>query len=224
MRPLDAEGPGIRLARRPRLRDPRIQAARPDHLPVRHGIWRGRHADCSGRPVGSPVASVTLPATGIGNLPQSVELSARSGVAQDWLVFASVKWTDWSVLQNSDRHHAAFHRHRSVSMAGRLDRYRRRRSFLQRRYSPDRSASPGTVASAPAGTCGATSGRSPSAAGCGPRSAASSAAASASAICSRGEETQYANAIIPGNIHSGFNAATDSGFAATFNAGYIVQW
>ena len=28
-----------------------------------------------------------------------------------------------------------------------------------------------------------------------------------------GQETQYANAIIPGNIHSGFNAATDSGYA-----------
>ena len=37
-------------------------------------------------------------------------------------------------------------------------------------------------------------------------------------------ETQYANAIIPGNIHSGFNRSTDSGFATTLSAGYIVQW
>ena len=36
-----------------------------------------------------------------GELPQSVELSARSGVAEGWLVFGSVKWTDWSVLQTS---------------------------------------------------------------------------------------------------------------------------
>ena len=50
--------------------------------------------------VGSPVPSVTLPAAGIGQLPQSVEVSFRSGVAPAWLVFGSVKWTDWSVLQN----------------------------------------------------------------------------------------------------------------------------
>ena len=38
------------------------------------------------------------------------------------------------------------------------------------------------------------------------------------------QETQYANAIIPGNIHSGFNQAADSGFATTLNVGFITQW
>lgn len=31
--------------------------------------------------------------------PQSVKLSVQSGVAPGWLVFGSVEWTDWSVLQ-----------------------------------------------------------------------------------------------------------------------------
>ena len=81
---------------------------------------------------GLPVPAVTLPATGVGQLPQSVELSARSGVAEDWLVFAAVKWTDWSVLQSLHCHHTNFDHRRSIRVAGRLDRYRWRRSFLQR--------------------------------------------------------------------------------------------
>lgn len=31
--------------------------------------------------------------------PQSLKLSLQSGVAEGWLVFGSVEWTDWSVLQ-----------------------------------------------------------------------------------------------------------------------------
>ncbi len=40
-----------------------------------------------------------LPVFGQITLPQSVELKAQSGVAPGWLAFASVKWTDWSVVQ-----------------------------------------------------------------------------------------------------------------------------
>lgn len=39
-----------------------------------------------------------LPATGYGTLPQSLKLSVQTGVAPGWLVYGSVKWTDWSVL------------------------------------------------------------------------------------------------------------------------------
>ncbi|MGB3875859.1 MAG: outer membrane protein transport protein [Shinella zoogloeoides] len=39
-----------------------------------------------------------LPASGYGTLPQSLKLSAQTGVAPGWLVYGSVKWTDWSVL------------------------------------------------------------------------------------------------------------------------------
>jgi long-chain fatty acid transport protein len=47
--------------------------------------------------------NVALPiASGAGTLPQSVELKLQSGVAPGWLVFGSVKWTDWSVLDTLD--------------------------------------------------------------------------------------------------------------------------
>ncbi|WP_421849084.1 outer membrane protein transport protein [Oricola sp.] len=39
------------------------------------------------------------PTFGSGTLPQSLELKLQSGVAPGTLVFGSVKWTDWSVLQ-----------------------------------------------------------------------------------------------------------------------------
>ncbi|HBF31417.1 outer membrane protein transport protein [Rhizobium sp.] len=40
----------------------------------------------------------TLPATGAGTLPQSLKISAQTGVAPSWLVYGSAEWTDWSVL------------------------------------------------------------------------------------------------------------------------------
>ncbi|MBP2449094.1 OmpP1/FadL family transporter [Rhizobium leguminosarum] len=40
----------------------------------------------------------SLPTVGGGTLPQSIKLSAQSGVAPGWLVYGSVMWTDWSVL------------------------------------------------------------------------------------------------------------------------------
>ena len=33
-------------------------------------------------------------------MPQSLELKAQSGIAPGWLAFGSVKWTDWSVVQD----------------------------------------------------------------------------------------------------------------------------
>lgn len=41
-------------------------------------------------------------AHGAGELPQSIELKAQSGVAPGWLAFGSVKWTDYSVLKRLD--------------------------------------------------------------------------------------------------------------------------
>jgi long-chain fatty acid transport protein len=45
----------------------------------------------------------TLPfdgdASGYGTLPQSLKLSLQSGVAPGWLVYGSIKWTDWSVME-----------------------------------------------------------------------------------------------------------------------------
>jgi len=46
------------------------------------------------------IVGPALPVFGEMTLPQSVELKAQSGVAPGWLAFASVKWTDWSVVQS----------------------------------------------------------------------------------------------------------------------------
>lgn len=46
-----------------------------------------------------PVVGTTpLPSDGVGTLPQSIKLSLQSGIAPDWLVYGSVEWTDWSIL------------------------------------------------------------------------------------------------------------------------------
>ncbi len=44
-------------------------------------------------------ANISLPASGSGDVPQSFEFKAQSGIAPDWLAFGSVKWTDWSVTK-----------------------------------------------------------------------------------------------------------------------------
>ncbi|MEL6920539.1 MAG: outer membrane protein transport protein [Pseudomonadota bacterium] len=46
-----------------------------------------------------PNVSENPDATGDGRFPQSLELKLQSGVAPGWLVFGSVKWTDWSVFE-----------------------------------------------------------------------------------------------------------------------------
>lgn len=48
------------------------------------------------------LAGGTGTTVGNGTLPQSLELKVQSGVAPGTLVFGSVKWTDWSVLQTLD--------------------------------------------------------------------------------------------------------------------------
>lgn len=44
----------------------------------------------------------SVPAIGIGELPQSVEFKLQSGIAPGWLAFGSVKWTDWSTMTTLD--------------------------------------------------------------------------------------------------------------------------
>lgn len=50
------------------------------------------------RPPLSP-GSMTLPATGTAELPQSLEMKFQSGIAPGWLAYGGVKWTDWSVTE-----------------------------------------------------------------------------------------------------------------------------
>jgi long-chain fatty acid transport protein len=40
-----------------------------------------------------------IPIYADASTPQSVKLSLQSGIAEGWLAFGSVEWTDWSVLQ-----------------------------------------------------------------------------------------------------------------------------
>src|SRR5690606_34117088 len=52
--------------------------------------------------VGMLPTPASVPAIGIGELPQSVELKLQSGIAPGWLAFGSVKWTDWSAMTTLD--------------------------------------------------------------------------------------------------------------------------
>lgn len=49
-----------------------------------------------------PALGSTLAVVGAGSLPQSIEAKVQTGVAPGWLVFGSVKWTDWSQLDRLD--------------------------------------------------------------------------------------------------------------------------
>ncbi len=46
------------------------------------------------------LGAIYIPSSGYGTLPQSLKLAVQSGVAPGWLVYGSVKWTDWSVLDS----------------------------------------------------------------------------------------------------------------------------
>ncbi|WLS02280.1 OmpP1/FadL family transporter [Shinella oryzae] len=59
--------------------------------------------DLRGLPIGlggNSYAGVVTPVYGSASMPDSVELKFQTGVAPGWLVFGSVKWTDWSQLQS----------------------------------------------------------------------------------------------------------------------------
>jgi long-chain fatty acid transport protein len=47
----------------------------------------------------SPLGGLIIPVSGSTAMPDALELKLQSGIAQDWLAFGSVKWTDWSQLQ-----------------------------------------------------------------------------------------------------------------------------
>lgn len=173
---------------------------------------------------GPPGATVALPAQGSGNLPQSLEFAARSGVAPGWLVFASAKWTDWSVLKNLTV---------VTPTSTIVDQYNWKDGWTitggvvhqfsdmfagQVSLTWDQGVSTGWDLRGDTWTLG-LGGRLRG--GTVPGEFRFGAGFS---YLDGVAETQYANAVIPGNIHSGFNRATDAGYAVTLSAGYIVQW
>lgn len=46
------------------------------------------------------IGNTIIPVFGTAKMPDSLELKVQTGVAPGWLVFGSVKWTDWSQLQS----------------------------------------------------------------------------------------------------------------------------
>ena len=44
--------------------------------------------------------ATSAPATASATLPAIVDLTVQSGIAEGWLAFGSIKWTDWSVLED----------------------------------------------------------------------------------------------------------------------------
>ncbi|MET2826406.1 OmpP1/FadL family transporter [Mesorhizobium shangrilense] len=66
----------------------------------------GVSIDASGtaNAVSPPFPKPTAPATGDTQFPQSLEFKAQTGVAPGWLVYGSVKWTDWSVTKQLNLH------------------------------------------------------------------------------------------------------------------------
>jgi long-chain fatty acid transport protein len=175
--------------------------------------------------VHSPAAFVNLPATAEGHLPQSVEFMVRSGVAPTWLVFTDVKWSDWSVQK-------ALIVTSPIGVTA--DQYNWRDGWTvtggvvhsfgdqfagQVSLTWDQGVGTGwNITGAGDIWTLAIGGRLR-----GPKGGEFRGGIGLSYLDSV-TETQYANAIIPGNIRSGFNSATDDGFAATFAFGYIVQW
>ncbi|MCO5062823.1 MAG: outer membrane protein transport protein [Rhizobiaceae bacterium] len=50
----------------------------------------------------NPTAQVPVQAIGVGNLPESFEVKLQSGIAEDWLAFGAIKWTNWSKTTTLD--------------------------------------------------------------------------------------------------------------------------
>jgi long-chain fatty acid transport protein len=174
--------------------------------------------------VGSPAATVTLPAVGAGELPQSLEFSMRSGVAEGWLAFASVKWTDWSVLQNLTV---------TTPISIIVDQYQWQDGWTvnagvvhafsdifagQVSLTWDRGVSTGWDLRGDVWTLG-LGGRVR------PVQIGGEFRGGIGLSWLEGISTdKYADAVIPGDPTSGFNEAADDGYAVTLSAGYIVQW
>lgn len=64
--------------------------------------------DLTGLPPGSggnPLAGGIWGIRGSTRMPQSLEFQVQSGIAPNWLAFGSVKWVDWSILQEIPFYH-----------------------------------------------------------------------------------------------------------------------
>jgi len=94
--------PGFRLGAAYEIPEIALRAQLMYRSAVNHspgGSYSGFVPDGAGGFILAPGAYTV---TGEGTTPQSVELKVQSGVAAGTLVFGSVKWTDWSVIDTLD--------------------------------------------------------------------------------------------------------------------------
>jgi long-chain fatty acid transport protein len=147
----------------------------------------------------------------------------QSGVAPGWLVYGTVKWTDWSVLQNLTV---------ITPLSTQIDQYQWRDGWTvtggvghafndmisgTMSLTWDRGVSTGWDLKGEVWTLALGASLKDKIGGEFRGGIGLSYLASVA-------ETQYANAVIPGDIHSGFNQSTDNGYAISFNAGYSLHW
>ncbi len=158
--------------------------------------------------------TTALPATALGELPQSVELNLRSGVAPGWLVFTSVKWTDWSVLESLtvttplSTVEDEYHWRDGWTITGGVVHSFSDMFAAQASLTWDRGVATGWDLRGETWTA-AIGGRLKAPIGGEFRFGA------AYSYLAEAETTQY---------DPGLNESTDSGYAITLNAGYVVQW
>lgn len=72
-------------------------------LMYRSGVSIDASGSANASPPLTPI-SLTRPATGDTQFPQSLEFKVQTGVAPGWLVYSSVKWTNWSVTKQLNLH------------------------------------------------------------------------------------------------------------------------
>jgi long-chain fatty acid transport protein len=174
---------------------------------------------------GSMLRSVPLPAEGFGNLPQSVEFKAQSGIAPGWLAFGSVKWADWSVqrelkvvtpsplLSSSD----IYNWKDGWTVTGGVGHAFNDNVSGALSLTWDRGVATGWDLSSDTYTLAAGGVLKDKLGG-------ELRAGVGVSYLTSARETQYLNAIVPGNPHSGFNSAVDGGWAFAVNLGYKVNW
>lgn len=89
--------PGYRLGAAYEIPDIALRVQAMYRSGVKHNL-NGAFAAPAGLLLGGNPVLSNSNAVGSATLPQSFEIKAQSGVAPGWLVFGSVKWTDWSAF------------------------------------------------------------------------------------------------------------------------------
>ncbi|PSJ58599.1 aromatic hydrocarbon degradation protein [Pseudaminobacter soli (ex Li et al. 2025)] len=164
-------------------------------------------------------------ATGTGNLPQTVEVKLQSGIAPGWLAFGSVKWADWSVQKELLVETAnpligsadIYNWKDGWTVTGGIGHAFNENVSGALSLTWDRGVATGWDLSSDTYTLAAGGVLKDKFGG-------ELRAGVGVSYLTSARETQYLNADVPGNPHSGFNSAVDAGWAFAVNLGYKVAW